>query len=309
MTQTSNRLFDEFARLMNDAAGVASGVRREVDTMVRNQAEKWLRDLDLVKREEFEAVKEMARLAREENEALKARVAALEARLPPVSARLKRLSRRPFFAAVAGGSHISCHRSHPAAISPHPAAPTPLEACRGNARGLTMANVKQMKAMARPKAGKGAARAERRAGRVPGVIYGDGKPPVTVSVDHKELKERIYAGRFLTTIYDLDVDGTTHRVIPRDFQLDAVKDLPVHVDFMRLGEGATHPRAHSGARPERRAGAGREARRHGQHRHPRDRDGGVGGRHSGIDRRRHLGTRDQPFEAPERPHAAAERAR
>ncbi len=71
---------------MNDAAGVASGVRREVDTMVRNQAEKWLRDLDLVKREEFEAVKEMARLAREENEALKARLAALEARLPPVSA-------------------------------------------------------------------------------------------------------------------------------------------------------------------------------------------------------------------------------
>jgi large subunit ribosomal protein L25 len=101
-----------------------------------------------------------------------------------------------------------------------------------------MANVKQMKAVARPKAGKGAARAERRAGRVPGVIYGDGKPPVTVSVDHKELKERIYAGRFLTTIYELDVDGTTHRVIPRDFQLDAVKDLPVHVDFLRLGAGA-----------------------------------------------------------------------
>ena len=83
MTQTTNRLFDEISRLMNDAAGVASGVRREVDTMVRNQAEKWLRDLDLVKREEFEAVKEMARLAREENEALKARIAALEARVAP----------------------------------------------------------------------------------------------------------------------------------------------------------------------------------------------------------------------------------
>ena len=81
MTQTSNRLFDEIARLMNDAAGVASGVRREVDTMFRNQAEKWLRDLDLVKRDEFEAVKEMARLAREENEALKARLAAVEAKL------------------------------------------------------------------------------------------------------------------------------------------------------------------------------------------------------------------------------------
>jgi BMFP domain-containing protein YqiC len=85
MTQTTNRLFDEISRLMNDAAGVASGVRREVDTMVRNQAEKWLRDLDLVKREEFEAVKEMARLAREENEALKARIAALEARVAPAN--------------------------------------------------------------------------------------------------------------------------------------------------------------------------------------------------------------------------------
>ena len=81
MTQTSNRFFDEVARLMNDAAGVASGVRREFDTMFRNQAERWLRDLDLVKREEFEAVKEMARLAREENEALKARIAALETKL------------------------------------------------------------------------------------------------------------------------------------------------------------------------------------------------------------------------------------
>ena len=81
MTQTSNRFFDEMARLMNDAAGVAQGVRREFDTLLRNQAERMLRDLDVVKREEFEAVKEMARIAREENEALKARIVALEARL------------------------------------------------------------------------------------------------------------------------------------------------------------------------------------------------------------------------------------
>jgi len=81
MTQTTNRFFDEMARLMNDAAGVASGVRREIDTVLRQQAERVLRELDVVKREEFEAVKEMARLAREENEALKARIAALEARL------------------------------------------------------------------------------------------------------------------------------------------------------------------------------------------------------------------------------------
>ena len=81
MVQTTNRFFDEVARLMNDAAGVAQGVRREVETLFRTQAERWLRDLDLVKREEFEAVKEMARIAREDGEALKARVAALEAAL------------------------------------------------------------------------------------------------------------------------------------------------------------------------------------------------------------------------------------
>jgi BMFP domain-containing protein YqiC len=81
MVQTTGRLYDEFARLMNDAAGVAQGVRREVDTVMRTQAERILRDLDVVQRDELEAVKEMARLAREENEALKARVAALEARL------------------------------------------------------------------------------------------------------------------------------------------------------------------------------------------------------------------------------------
>lgn len=101
-----------------------------------------------------------------------------------------------------------------------------------------MATVREMKATARPKAGKGAARAVRREGRVPGVIYGDNKDPLAISVDHAELKQRIYAGRFLTTIYELDVDGTKHRVIPRDFQLDAVKELPLHVDFLRLSAGA-----------------------------------------------------------------------
>ncbi|BAT59225.1 membrane fusogenic activity [Variibacter gotjawalensis] len=81
MTQTSNRLFDEMARLMNDAAGAASGVRREVETVVKTQAERVLRNMDVVQREEFEAFKEMARLAREENDALKARIVALEAKL------------------------------------------------------------------------------------------------------------------------------------------------------------------------------------------------------------------------------------
>jgi BMFP domain-containing protein YqiC len=81
MTQTTSRFLDEIARLMNDAAGVAQGVRREFDTLFRTQAERFLRDLDVVKREEFEAVKEMASLAREENEALKARLDALEAKI------------------------------------------------------------------------------------------------------------------------------------------------------------------------------------------------------------------------------------
>ena len=81
MVQTTNRFFDEVARLMNDAAGVAQGVRREAETLFRTQAERILRELAVVHREEFEAVKDMARLAREENEALKDRVAALEARL------------------------------------------------------------------------------------------------------------------------------------------------------------------------------------------------------------------------------------
>ena len=110
MTQTTNRFFDEVARLMNDAAGVAQGVRREFDTLVKTQTERWLRDLDLIKREEFEAVKDMARLAREENEALKVRIAALEAKLgggnqsPP--------TRRPT-------NRAGCRADRPKARIPH----------------------------------------------------------------------------------------------------------------------------------------------------------------------------------------------
>src|SRR4051812_20615261 len=104
---------------------------------------------------------------------------------------------------------------------------------------MTMATVKELKATARPSVGKGAARAERRAGKVPGVIYGNNQPPLPISVDDRELRQRILAGRFLTTIYDIDLEGSKHRVIPRDFHLDPVRDFPVHVDFMRLGEGAT----------------------------------------------------------------------
>lgn len=81
MTQTSNRIFDELAKFMNDAAGAAQGVRQEFETMARSQGEKILREMDVVQREEFEAVRAMAEKARAENELLEARIAALEARL------------------------------------------------------------------------------------------------------------------------------------------------------------------------------------------------------------------------------------
>ena len=79
MTQTTGRFFDELGKLITDAAGAADGVRKEIETVVRGQAERVLRDLDVVQREEFEAVKAMAQKAREENEILKAKIAALEA--------------------------------------------------------------------------------------------------------------------------------------------------------------------------------------------------------------------------------------
>ncbi len=81
MTHTNNRLFDEFAKLMTDAAGVAQGVRDEAETAIRAQLERFMGDMDLVTRDEFEAVKEMAVAARDENDRLAARLAALEAKL------------------------------------------------------------------------------------------------------------------------------------------------------------------------------------------------------------------------------------
>ena len=81
MVSTSNRILDDIARLATDAAGAAQGVRREVETVVKTQIERLLRDLDVVTREEFEAVREMALIAREENDKLAARLAAIEERL------------------------------------------------------------------------------------------------------------------------------------------------------------------------------------------------------------------------------------
>lgn len=81
MTQTSNRIFDDLAKMMTDAAGAAEGMKKEAESMMKAQAERFMNSMDVVKREEFEVVKAMAQKAREENEALKARLADLEARL------------------------------------------------------------------------------------------------------------------------------------------------------------------------------------------------------------------------------------
>jgi large subunit ribosomal protein L25 len=102
-----------------------------------------------------------------------------------------------------------------------------------------MSAVKELKATVRMRAGKGAARAERRLGRVPGVIYGGKEPPQTIALDYREINQKIYAGHFLSTIFELDLDGTKIRVIPRDYQLDVVKDTPLHVDFLRITAGST----------------------------------------------------------------------
>jgi len=81
MTQSSNRFLDEFAKLMTDAAGAADGLRREAEQIFRSQGERFLREMDIVRREEFEAVKAMAEKARAENDRLEARIAVLEAQL------------------------------------------------------------------------------------------------------------------------------------------------------------------------------------------------------------------------------------
>ncbi|MCZ8261866.1 MAG: 50S ribosomal protein L25/general stress protein Ctc [Beijerinckiaceae bacterium] len=101
-----------------------------------------------------------------------------------------------------------------------------------------MSTIKNLSAARRERAGKGAARAVRREGRVPAVIYGAGQPPVSISLDFKDTNKLIYAGHFLTTVFDIEVEGEKIRAIPRDYQLDVVRDFPIHVDFLRLGEGA-----------------------------------------------------------------------
>lgn len=100
-----------------------------------------------------------------------------------------------------------------------------------------MAEAYVLSAEKRERAGKGAARATRRAGRVPAVIYGDKKDPVMVSLEPISLKKFIQTGGFFSHLIELDAGGEKHRVIARDIQLDPVTDRPLHVDFMRISKG------------------------------------------------------------------------
>jgi large subunit ribosomal protein L25 len=99
-----------------------------------------------------------------------------------------------------------------------------------------MAETSVLDAVARPGTGKGAARSARREGYVPGVVYGGGADPVAINVKFNELVKELKAGKFLARLVDLRVDGQDTRVICRGVQRDVVKDLPIHVDFLRLSE-------------------------------------------------------------------------
>lgn len=101
-----------------------------------------------------------------------------------------------------------------------------------------MAETIELEVEARDRVGKGAARAIRRQGKVPAVIYGDNKDPEPITIEHKPLWKHVQTGTFLSTVFTLKVGSKKTRVIPRDIQFDPVRDFPIHVDFLRLGKGA-----------------------------------------------------------------------
>jgi len=101
-----------------------------------------------------------------------------------------------------------------------------------------MPEITTLSAEPRARAGKGATRATRRAGRVPGIIYGDNKEPVLISLEPRELSRALASRSFLATLVDVKVDGAVHRTLPRDVQYHPATDAPLHVDFMRVGSHA-----------------------------------------------------------------------
>lgn len=92
----------------------------------------------------------------------------------------------------------------------------------------------ELKAEARERVGKGSARELRRNGNIPAVIYGDKQAPVSISLSRNDVTKRLHAGGFMTTVATIDVGGTKYRVLPKDYQLDPVRDFMVHVDFLRV---------------------------------------------------------------------------
>jgi large subunit ribosomal protein L25 len=94
----------------------------------------------------------------------------------------------------------------------------------------------ELKAEAREQVGKGSAREVRRNGKVPAVIYGDKQPPLAIALSYKEIYYKIHGGGFLTTVATIDVGGKKVQVLPKDYQLDPVRDFPMHVDFLRIGK-------------------------------------------------------------------------
>ena len=102
-----------------------------------------------------------------------------------------------------------------------------------------MSDVLSLAAEPRERAGKGSARAARRDGRIPAVIYGDKKPVIMVTLGRNELVKQYNRGTFLTSVYEIEVEGKKERVLPRDLQLHPVSDEPLHVDFLRLGKGSS----------------------------------------------------------------------
>lgn len=92
----------------------------------------------------------------------------------------------------------------------------------------------ELKAEARDRVGKGSARAIRREGKIPAVIYGDKQPPLAIAVSYKDIFYKIHGGGFRTTVATIDVDGKKIRVLPKDYQLDPIRDFPLHVDFLRV---------------------------------------------------------------------------
>jgi large subunit ribosomal protein L25 len=101
-----------------------------------------------------------------------------------------------------------------------------------------MADIQELKAETRDRAGKGVAREARRNGLVPGVIYGDKQPPQSITVSRQELEMKLKTGLFLSTLLNVAVGDDKVRVIPKDVQFDPVRDFPIHVDFLRLGKDA-----------------------------------------------------------------------